>query len=133
MWPNPQFPTDLVTFIEEIRNGKLQFLCSAGKVALAIHIVNNISCITCAWALYKTISNSNIHLSKLVRTHPSPTAIIKQRDFFQQLSVSLKGVFQFIFLTEAATGGFLEEKEFWEISQNSQENTCARDSFLIKL
>ena len=25
MWPNPQFPTDLVTFIEEILNGKLHF------------------------------------------------------------------------------------------------------------
>ena len=29
MRPNPQFPTDLVTFTEEIFNGKLQFLCSA--------------------------------------------------------------------------------------------------------
>ena len=28
MWPNPHFPTDLVTFIEEILNGKLHFLCS---------------------------------------------------------------------------------------------------------
>ena len=28
MWPNPQFPTDLVTFTEEIVNGKLHFLCS---------------------------------------------------------------------------------------------------------
>ena len=26
MWPNPQFPADLVTFTEEIRNGKLHFL-----------------------------------------------------------------------------------------------------------
>ena len=25
MWPNPQFPADLVTFTEEIRNGKLRF------------------------------------------------------------------------------------------------------------
>ena len=25
---NPQFPEDLVTFTEEIRNGKLHFLCS---------------------------------------------------------------------------------------------------------
>ena len=25
MRPNPQFPTDLVTFTEEIRNGKLHF------------------------------------------------------------------------------------------------------------
>ena len=28
MWPNPQFPTDLVTFTEEIHNGKFRFLCS---------------------------------------------------------------------------------------------------------
>ena len=25
MWPNPQFPADLVTFTEEIFNGKLHF------------------------------------------------------------------------------------------------------------
>ena len=35
--------------------------------------------------------------------------------------------------TEAATGGVLQKKAFLEISQNSQENTCTRDSFLIKL
>ena len=28
MWPNLQFPADLVTYIEEILNGKLHFLCS---------------------------------------------------------------------------------------------------------
>ena len=28
MRPNPQFPTDLVTFTEEILNRKLHFLCS---------------------------------------------------------------------------------------------------------
>ena len=28
MWPNPQFPADLVTITEEILNGKLDFLCS---------------------------------------------------------------------------------------------------------
>ena len=32
MWPNPQFPVaDLVTFTEEILNGKLHFLCSEYK------------------------------------------------------------------------------------------------------
>ena len=31
MWPNPQFPADLVTFTEEILNGKLHFLLS-GRV-----------------------------------------------------------------------------------------------------
>ena len=29
MWPNAQFPVDLVTFTEEILNRKFQFLCSA--------------------------------------------------------------------------------------------------------
>ena len=28
MWPNPQETADLVTFTEEIFNGKLHFLCS---------------------------------------------------------------------------------------------------------
>ena len=29
MWPNRQFPADLVTFTEEILDGKRYFLCSA--------------------------------------------------------------------------------------------------------
>ena len=28
MWPNPQFPSNLVTFTEEIHNIKLHLLCS---------------------------------------------------------------------------------------------------------
>ena len=28
MWPNPQFPPDLITFTEQIFNAKLHFLCS---------------------------------------------------------------------------------------------------------
>ena len=28
MWPNPQFPADLVTFTGEILNSKRHFLCS---------------------------------------------------------------------------------------------------------
>ena len=39
----------------------------------------------------------------------------------------------FLHLTEAATVGVLWKKTFLEISQNTQENTCARVSFLIKL
>ena len=35
--------------------------------------------------------------------------------------------------TEAATGGVLQKKVFLKVSQNSQENTCARVSYLIKL
>ena len=29
MWPNPQETAELVTFTEEILNGKVYFLCSA--------------------------------------------------------------------------------------------------------
>ena len=32
MWPNPQKTADLVTFTEEILNGKLYFLCSVNRV-----------------------------------------------------------------------------------------------------
>ena len=35
--------------------------------------------------------------------------------------------------TEKATGGVLCKKVFLEISQNSQENSCARVSFSVKL
>ena len=28
MWPNPEFPADLVAFTEKILYGKLNFLCS---------------------------------------------------------------------------------------------------------
>ena len=28
MWPNPQFPADLLTFTEKMLNGKLHFFCS---------------------------------------------------------------------------------------------------------
>ena len=36
-------------------------------------------------------------------------------------------------ISNAATGGVLWKKEVLEISQNSQENTCARATFIIKL
>ena len=42
------------------------------------------------------------------------------------------GVFVVNF-TETATRGVVQEKVLLEISQNSQENTCARVPFLIKL
>ena len=31
MWPNPQLLADLVTFTEQILNGRLYFLCSVVK------------------------------------------------------------------------------------------------------
>ena len=36
MWPNPQETPDLITFTEEILNGKLYFLCSIFKAMTEI-------------------------------------------------------------------------------------------------
>ena len=36
-------------------------------------------------------------------------------------------------MIEAATGGVLQKKAFLKISEHSQENTCARVSFEVKL
>ena len=41
MWPNPQFPDDLVTFTEEILNGKLHFLFSDGTMKSNIIMVTS--------------------------------------------------------------------------------------------
>ena len=41
--------------------------------------------------------------------------------------------FTIFHLSEAATGSVLLQKVFLEILQNSQENTCGKVSFLIKL
>ena len=54
------------------------------------------------------------------------------------LMIILKVIISFIsfiitFTTEAATRSVLWKKGFFKMLQNSQENTCARVSFLIKL
>ena len=39
MWPNPQFPADLVTSTKEILNGKLHFLCRTTGLEYATELV----------------------------------------------------------------------------------------------
>ena len=56
--------------------------------------------------------------------HPIKNPLMKTVTYCQQ--ENLKQI-------EAATGGVQQEKFFLEIPQNSQENACARVSFLIKL
>ena len=51
---------------------------------------------------------------------------------FLQLKVSYFLQSSGCILTEAVVQRCSVKKVFLEISQNSQENTCARDSFLIK-
>ena len=50
MWPNPQETADILTFTEEILDGKLQFLCSDGSEE--IKKVN-------AWAIKKNLMPGN--------------------------------------------------------------------------
>ena len=42
MWPNPQFPADLVTFTKEILKWKLHFLCSVGQPEKMINFIREI-------------------------------------------------------------------------------------------
>ena len=60
----------------------------------------------------------------------SPPTLIEKKNL---LWVFSDNFFFKIDCAEAATGGLLLEKLFLEISQNSQENTCVRVSFLKKL
>ena len=62
MWPNLQFPEDLVTFTEEILNGKLHFLCSANY---AIFPNNFCALLTHTSSPVKTKPTKSQKLSKL--------------------------------------------------------------------
>ena len=59
MWPNPQFPIDLVTFTEEILNGKLYFLYS---VLALLWTISGKSSITDVWQGPKYASWLNLCL-----------------------------------------------------------------------
>ena len=55
------------------------------------------------------------------------------RNFFTRFIQWVKLISIYFISIEAAARGVLYEKMFFKISQNSQENTYARVSFLIKL
>ena len=59
MWPNPQETADLVTFTEEILNGKLHFLCSG----------------RCEQYPLDTGCKLNVH--KTFRRRPGPPSVLK--------------------------------------------------------
>ena len=48
-------------------------------------------------------------------------------------NVSFVHLWKYLYDQEQSSGGVLLKKLFLKILQNSQENACARDSFLIKL
>ena len=57
MWPNPQFPVDLVTFTEEILTGKLHFFCSDKLCWLRKKNTDFIKKIRCGHVMSQLFSN----------------------------------------------------------------------------
>ena len=59
MWPNPQFPVDLVTFTEEILNGKLHSLCNVMRrreeAWFNNHLLNRFDFAVCWNCLFKCL------------------------------------------------------------------------------
>ena len=64
MWPNPEFPVDLITFIVEILIGKLHFLCS-GFFSAQLQ-----RCLTSSWTELKMLLRCClIHIMIIVLWH----------------------------------------------------------------
>ena len=59
MWPNVQFPTDLVTFTEEILNGKLNFFV---KCVIGHYSASDYSVVNCKYT-FSNFWNSKIENS----------------------------------------------------------------------
>ena len=107
MWPNPQFPTDLDTFAEEILNGKLHILC---------------------WVL--TSFGPLTHIKPMFLFHQYPITIIqKEKELRKHLP---RKCWDIGLISEAVARRCFVKKLFLEISQNSRWNTYVRVSFLIK-
>ena len=65
MWPNPQETADLVTFNDEILNGKLHFLCRVCRINPHNIMNKNVSLYFLQQNIY-TISSSKIKKYKII-------------------------------------------------------------------
>ena len=83
MWPNSQFPADLVTFTEEILNEKLHFLCSVpanhySKITMFFSNISNRSAalrvtepkVTTENALIEIILELKVTMNQVVTKNP---------------------------------------------------------------
>ena len=59
MWLNPQFPADLITFTEEILNGKLHFLCSVTFITVLPFSFAMILLCSCLSSKKSSVKNHN--------------------------------------------------------------------------
>ena len=111
------FP-DLFTFTKEIFNGKLYFLCSA-----ACRNMQVLPYIPVCTSLVK-VTNQMKSCFYMQVTGKSYCSL--QKSSIKKIAIS--SVF-----SEAATEGVFIKNSVLKNLANSQENTCARVSFLIKL
>ena len=67
MWPNPQFPANLVTFTEEILNGKFHFLCSASRLTFSFK--NFVQIVNYIWFLRKDFFQELLYIQANIQNH----------------------------------------------------------------
>ena len=65
MCPNPQFPEDLVTFTEEILNGKLHFLREEEEGRRFCWTMSKIEVKVTVIQIEKALINNCLHVSKV--------------------------------------------------------------------
>ena len=65
MRPNPQKTADLVTFTEEILNGKIHFLCSAWENCVTVGVVN----IRCCYYQKQGFNNDECEETKFINVY----------------------------------------------------------------
>ena len=82
MWPNSQFPVDLVTFTEEILNGRLNFLCSENDVDdVKFGLICNMIKLRVTKSIYTSRRNSTKVFRRVLRIN-SHDNLVKLKNIF---------------------------------------------------
>ena len=115
-WQTPHKISLTSTFSRQVRT-VMKKTCSS--INLLRKKTSQQSCFSC---------RSKLVFSKLLAGFLHPGKLLTKCNFCFH-----KFFYQYSFHSGAATGGVLKKSLFLKISQNSQESTCTRISFLIKL
>ena len=87
MWPNPQFPTDLVTFTEEFLNGKCHFCAVASWLFISSLIMFSFTVYLVFSLVFKYLLLSHFRIRRYANEQPLfPTLL---------LTISLNMIYQF--------------------------------------
>ena len=109
MRATPQKTVALFTFTKEILNGKIQFLCSEGNYQISLNRLAY-----------------HLHLKKCYR---GSNEEYRPMSILPAIAEIFENVFGKQVTFRSSCPEVFFEKVFLEISRNSQENTCARNSF----